>query len=95
MRNISDNAVNSPGRKVPGESRTMKYKNLYEITFDIKKGGWKKYMIHVEAYNQKEAIQIVKDYWYANYKSHMFSIDSRKVSLDEVIDMKHWFVRVS
>ena len=73
----------------------MKYKNLYEITFDIKRNGWKKYVIHIEAYNQKEAIQIAKENWYKNYESHMFSIETRNVHLDEVIDMKHWFVRVA
>lgn len=72
----------------------MKYKNLYEITFCQKKCGWKYYMIHIEEYNKKEAIQIAKDNWYANYKSHMFSIKARKVPIDEVIDMKHWFVRI-
>lgn len=73
----------------------MRYKKLYEITFQIKKGGWKKYIIHVEAFNQKEAVQIAKDYWCENYNSHMFSIEIRNVPLDEVIDMKHWFVRIA
>lgn len=73
----------------------MRFKNLYEITFQIKKGGWKKYIIHVEAYNQKEAIQIAKEYWYKDYNSHMFSIEIRNVPLDENIDMKHWFARIA
>ena len=73
----------------------MKYKNLYEITFEIKRNGWKKYIIHIEAYNQKEAVQMAKEYWYKHNDSHMFSIVIRNVPLDEVVDMKHWFVRVA
>ena len=73
----------------------MKFKNLYEITFQIKRGNWINYIIHIEAFNKKEAISIAKDYWYENYKPHMFHIESRKVLQDEVIDVKHWFVRVA
>lgn len=40
----------------------MKFKNLYEITFQIKRGNWINYIIHIEAFNKKEAISIAKDY---------------------------------
>lgn len=73
----------------------MRYKNLYEISFQIKKSGWKKYTIHIEAFNKKDAIQKAKELWYDVYDSHMFSIEARRVPLDESIDMKHWFVRVA
>lgn len=72
----------------------MRYKNLYEITFQIKRNGWRKYVIHLEAYSMKEAKETAKKLWYENYKPHMFSIEIRKVPLDEVIDMKHWFVNI-
>lgn len=73
----------------------MKYKNLYEITFKTRNNGWHKHLIHIEAYNMKEAKETAKELWYENYMPHMFSIEIRKVPLDEVIDMKHWFVSVA
>lgn len=57
----------------------MRYKNLYEISFQIKKSGWKKYTIHIEAFNKRDAIQKAKELWYDVYDSHMFSIEARLV----------------
>lgn len=70
----------------------MRYKNLYEVRFQIKRGSWIKKLIHVEAYNMKEAKDIAKEYWYGAYKPHMFSIDVRRVPEYAAIDLKHWFV---
>ena len=72
----------------------MRYKNLYEISFYIRRNGWKKFLINLEAFNQKEAIQLAKDHWYKYHDEHMFSIKIRNIPLDEVVDLKHWFVRV-
>ena len=70
----------------------MKFKNLYEITFQFRRNGWHKRMIHLEAYNMNEATELAKEMWYSAYKTHMFDITARRVPEDECIDMAHWFV---
>ena len=35
----------------------MKFKNLYEITFQIKRGSWINYIIHIEAFNKNKLFQ--------------------------------------
>lgn len=70
----------------------MKFKNLYEITFQIRRNGWHGKLIHIEAFNMKEAKQLAKDLWYEAYEPHMFGIQVRRIPLDECVDMAHWFI---
>ena len=72
-----------------------RYKNLYEITFAVKKGGWSKYIFQVEAFNMNEAKELAKEYWYNTNKSHMFDIKARRVKDDEILDLAHWFKKES
>ena len=70
----------------------MKHKNLYEITFQFKRGAWHSRLIHLEAYNMKEAKEAAKQLWYGAYEPHMFNIEVRRVQPGECIDLAHWFV---
>ena len=75
-----------------------KYKNLYEVRFNIKRGGaWRRYLIHIEAFNKKEAIQLAKDMWYNDDswqggQPHMFNLEVIRIPEDRPVDMCHWFV---
>ena len=71
----------------------MKFKNLYEITFQTKRGSWTRHLIHLEAFNAKEAKELAKELWYGAYAHHMFNIETRRIPEDESIDMKHWFIK--
>lgn len=72
-----------------------KYKWLYEVRFYITKGCGTKclkwYEIHIDAYNQKEAIAEAKELWYEGGDAHMFRLTARRCPLDEIVDVKHWF----
>lgn len=69
-----------------------KYKNLYEITFRFRQHGWHARLIHIEAFNMKDAIKEAKRLWQTSYTPHMFNVEARRVPLDECVDMAHWFV---
>lgn len=70
-----------------------KYKNSYRVTFLIKKGGYKNYVLDIEAYNLKEAKNIAETMWYEHNDSHMFHIEVRPLRYDEEF-LYNYFVRL-
>ena len=57
----------------------MRYKNFYEVNFVTKAGGYRRWKIHVEAFNADEAKEIARNMWYTRHLSHMFNIGSRRL----------------
>lgn len=71
----------------------MTYKNIYEVEFLTKKGGYVPWIIHVEENNLKAAVEKAKAMWAERNTSHMFHVKGRRVKDYEVIDYRHWFTR--
>lgn len=68
--------------------------NLYEITFDTKKGGCSSWIVNVEAKNLKEAKQKAEEMWRAWNTKHMFHIKARRLKDNEEF-LYYWFKEIS
>ena len=68
-------------------------KHMYRINFIVKKGGYKDYVIDVEADNLKEARGIVESLWYENSSAHMFHIKVRRLKDTEEF-LYNYFKRI-
>ena len=71
----------------------MKMKNAYEGTLLVKKGGYQNYVIHVDAYNLKEAKAEVERRWYETHTAHAFHMKVRALKPTEEF-LYHCFVAV-
>ena len=66
--------------------------NLYEVTFDTKKGGDRHWVIHIESYDAKAARAGAEALWYdfTHLGAHMFHIKVRRLKPTEEFQY-HWF----
>lgn len=67
----------------------MKYKNVYEVTFDTKKGGDRSHLYYVSAYRKNQAEQLFwayKSIRQLSEKMHLFHVKIRRVNDEEILD---------
>ena len=68
-------------------------RNVYRVNFGVKKGGYKSYVIDIEANNLKEARKAAESLWYEHRTSHMFHITVRRLKDTEEF-LYNYFSRV-
>lgn len=66
--------------------------NDYRVTFLIKKGGYRYYVIDIPAANRKKAREIAEMRW-NRLDGHMFHLRVRRIKDTEEF-LYHWFVEV-
>ena len=71
----------------------MNIPKYWTITFDIKKGGFAKYCINIEAYSAKEAKLKAENMWKEYSTAHMFHILARELEDDKEF-LYHWFKKL-
>lgn len=66
-----------------------RFKNIYKVTFDTKKGGDRSHLYYVEAYRKTQAEELFWAYpkiRSLSEKMHLFHVTIRKVKDEEQLD---------
>ncbi|MCD8215069.1 MAG: hypothetical protein LUC97_05460 [Clostridiales bacterium] len=66
-------------------------KNFYRVEFITKKGGYKEWVIDVDAHTVKGAVNIAKKMWQKD--AHMFGIKARRLKDTEEF-LYHYFKEI-
>ncbi len=77
----------------------MKIPNVYEVRFLTKKGGYHRWIIHIEADSLADAKNVAREMWQSDRRYaeiHQFYVEVRRVKNHEVLPngFIHYFQRL-